>query len=101
MRFIQSIHQILFLVNFCQKEVDTHSCKNVSRDLFNLSPLSNKCNREEYFDKHVYLSIFHILKQRPHWSILVTVVLLRLELYLVWWTNSSADQVFYLDLILI
>ena len=88
-------------MNFHQKQVDTFSYKNVSRDSFNPSPHSDKCNREEHFNKHIYLSIPHILKQRPYWSVLVTVVLLRSELYLVWWTNSNADQVSYLYLTLI
>ena len=92
---IQSIHKS-YLVNFHQKQVNTCSYKNVSRDSFNPSPHSDKC-----IDKHIYLSILRIFKQRPHWSVLVTVVLLRLELYLVWWTNSNADQVSYPDLILI
>ena len=75
-------------------QVDSHSCVGVSR--FNLSPPSDKCT-----NKHIYLSILRIFKQRPHWSVLTTVVLLRLELYLVWWTNSNADQVPYPDLTLI
>ena len=58
--------------------MDTRSCKNVSRDLFDLSPLSNKCNREENFDKHVYLSYFFIYLNRDHIGpVLVTVCVVK------------------------
>ena len=50
----------------------------------------------------IFICLFYVLfKQRPHWSVLVNVVLLRLELYLVWWTDSNVDWVPYLDLTLI
>ena len=48
-----------------------------------------------------FMYLLCVLRQRLCLSVWVTVVLLRLVLYLVWWTNSNADQVFYLDLILI
>ena len=92
---IQSIHQVVFS-EISSKQVNICSYKNVSRGSFNPSPRSDKC-----IDKHIYLSILRIFKQRPYWSVLVNVVLLRLGLYLVWWTDSNADQVSYPDLILI
>ena len=49
----------------------------------------------------ICLSILRIFKQRPYWSVLMNVVLLRLGLYLVWWTDSNVDWVPYLDLTLI
>ena len=81
--------------------MNVSSYKNVLKGSFNPSPRFDKCNREKHFDQHIYLSILRIFKQRPHWSVLVIVVLLRLELYLVWWTDSNANQVSYPDLILI
>ena len=73
--------------------MDGGSYKNILKGSFNPSPHFDKCNREEHFDKHIYLSILRIFKQMSHWSVLTTVVFLRLELYLVWWTDSNADQV--------
>ena len=90
-RLIQSIHRIVF-----SEQLNACPYKDVSRDSYNPSPLSDKC-----IDKHIYLSILRIFKQRPHWPVLMIVVLLRLELYLVWWTDSNADRVSYLDLTLI
>ena len=93
---IRSIHQAVFSEFFIKSKGTL-----VHIRMFQGVPLIRHLVLTSVSDKHIYLSILCIFKQRPHWSVLMTVVLSRLELYLVWWTNSNADQVSYLDLILI